>query len=1035
MNTAGSAPEAPQQLIPATNTVVSTRQLDLVVRNSASAGNHSTYFELDKVNTFDSSAKRMSGEILEGSDTTAWHVSDLDENSWYYWRSKAGNGSAESNWVQNAFFVNISNDPPSSPTLKNPGKGAWVGTVTPMLEINPRFDPDADPLKYRFEIYADRDLTTLVEDGLTAAAQWVVPAELSDKTSYYWRARAEDPHGLTSNWMDTGSFFVNDTGPVEPLPEITVKVSTRLGSELSGLKVYAFAENGAYTGRMAVTDESGTALFETAEFADGEYTFRIDYLGSHFWSDSIQLPGTYETDVVIEDEFAEITVNTGAGPSAGVKVYLFSASGAYLGRNQKTDENGQVSFLLPTGVGFLFRADILKDKYWSDETTLSADGVVTVNLAAGGGIFRMTLKDEADEPMAGVKTYLFSQTGSYLGLTAETDAMGCVAFAVPEGTYQVRSDFLGHQFWSPETQVITDTNIEVTILHADLTATIIGRHSEIDEPLGGIKIYLFTPSGSYLGKNWITDADGQARLHLPQQPYKLRADYLGQKYWSDVFDGADPSIAIPMADVAISVTGAGLPLPDQAVYVFSGSGSYLGIHRTTDSDGKVLLQLPEGEYQFRVDFQGSQYWSDTTWAAADQPNPVTISTGGGSFEVSVLKSDTEPLAGIKCYVFSSSGSYLGMHGATDDAGDVSFNLANGDFQFRADYLGSRFWSDVVSVPETLSADIVIDHETAEVNVMTGAGAAEGVKVYLFSEGGSYLGRYKTTDSIGNVAFDLPVGSSFQFRADILGGRYWSDVHNISDGGTNHVEINAGGGFLQMTVQKGENLPLPGLKVYLFSEAGTYLGRSATSDDLGQVEFSVPENNYKLRVDYLGYQFWTEAILVDGDMAVTFPIDHHQVEITVQGSLQDSVVPIAGTKVYLFTPAGSYLGQYQLTSEDGRVMFSLPDQIYRVRADYLSDQFWSEDFQSQDTTVTIQQGLARIHVRRAGADLAGARGYLFNENNAYLGWNETTDVSGHAEFMLPTQGYKFRIDQNGEQYWSPVIQIQSGEVSLVEIDVD
>jgi hypothetical protein len=76
----------------------------------------------------------------------------------------------------------------------------------------------------------------------------------------------------------------------------------------------------------------------------------------------------------------------------------------------------------------------------------------------------------------------------------------------------------------------------------------------------------------------------------------------------------------------------------------------------------------------------------------------------------------------------------------------------------------------------------------------------------------------------------------------------------------------------MTVQKEDNLPLPGLNVYLFNEAGTYLGCRATSNDFGQVEFSVPENSYKLRVDYLGSQFWTEAFLVAEDLAVTFQID-------------------------------------------------------------------------------------------------------------------------------------------------------------------
>ena len=156
-----------------------------------------------------------------------------------------------------------------------------------------------------------------------------------------------------------------------------------------------------------------------------------------------------------------------------------------------------------------------------------------------------------------------------------------------------------------------------------------------------------------------------------------------------------------------------------------------------------------------------------------------------------------------------------------------------------DYLGSQFWSNQVSVPEVLSTDVVIAHETAEVSVTTSAGAVKGVKVYLFSANGTYLGRYQETDTAGIMSFDLPVGSSFQFRADILGSRYWSDVLEVTGGVTNLVRIDAGGGLLQMTVQKDEDVSMPGLNVYLFNADGSYLGRSATTDAFGQAAFSVP----------------------------------------------------------------------------------------------------------------------------------------------------------------------------------------------------
>jgi len=264
-----------------------------------------------------------------------------------------------------------------------------------------------------------------------------------------------------------------------------------------------------------------------------------------------------------------------------------------------------------------------------------------------------------------------------------------------------------------------------------------------------------------------------------------------------------------MADVEITVTGGGFPAQDQAVYVFSASGSYLGIRQTTDSAGRAFFRLPQGEYNFRADYQGSQYWSHAEWLTAGQQNVVPISTGGGSFAISVLNSNAQPLTGLKCYVFSADDAYLGMFGVTDGNGQAFFDLADGDFKFRVDYLATQFWSDEATVPEVLSSDMVIAHETVDVTVTTGAGAVEDVKVYLFSENGSYLGRYQETDTAGTVSFDLPVDSRYQFRADILSNPYWSDLITVAGDGTNIVSIDAGGGGLQVIVRKDADSPMAG----------------------------------------------------------------------------------------------------------------------------------------------------------------------------------------------------------------------------------
>ena len=49
--------------------------------------------------------------------------------------------------------------------------------------------------------------------------------------------------------------------------------------------------------------------------------------------------------------------------------------------------------------------------------------------------------------------------------------------------------------------------------------------------------------------------------------------------------------------------------------------------------------------------------------------------------------------------------------------------------------------------------------------------------------------------------------------------------------------------------------------------------------------------------------------------------------------------------------------------------------------------------------------------------------------------EISDALGRAEFVLPDRPFKFRVDQGGDQKWSPVIDIVGGEVSSVEVDLD
>ena len=212
VNTYNDPPSIPTISSPQNGGEVNTLDPALVVNNSTDADLDvlTYFFEIDKVNTFSSASLEQSREVPEGSgDTTLWSPSQLDENTTYYWRAKAYDGLAYSQWTTVSFFVNVSNDAPTIPTINNPGDNTEVITLTPTLVVNPSIDLDLDQITYDFELYSDGNLSNLVTSTGDAGESWEVDVSLVDNVRYYWRARAVDEHGAASDWSAAVSFLVN----------------------------------------------------------------------------------------------------------------------------------------------------------------------------------------------------------------------------------------------------------------------------------------------------------------------------------------------------------------------------------------------------------------------------------------------------------------------------------------------------------------------------------------------------------------------------------------------------------------------------------------------------------------------------------------------------------------------------------------------------------------------------------------------------------------------------------------------------------
>lgn len=212
------APESPTLLSPPAESEVATRDVEFTAINGFDADSDPLvyHFELDSDPSFNGPDFTASGPVTEGASVTRWSLPSLSDNTEYFWRVRCSDGFAPSPWVQGSFFVNLENEVPTTPTLRNPGDGSWIETLTPRFQLNPAFDADRDALTYHFELYADPPPSEPIQRGAAPVPEWTVPFAIEDNRIHFWRGRAEDEHGASSGWTALSAFFVNDNGVDDP---------------------------------------------------------------------------------------------------------------------------------------------------------------------------------------------------------------------------------------------------------------------------------------------------------------------------------------------------------------------------------------------------------------------------------------------------------------------------------------------------------------------------------------------------------------------------------------------------------------------------------------------------------------------------------------------------------------------------------------------------------------------------------------------------------------------------------------------------
>lgn len=778
-------------------------------------------------------------------------------------------------------------------------------------------------------------------------------------------------------------------------------------------------------GLSQYSDANGQVTFD---LPDRSYRFRADYLNYAFWSRPFR---SADAVLNIASGEAELTVVREGMPLANIPVSLFTAAGEDTGILRHTGADGKILFRLPAKA-WQFKADYLSHAYWTPHIRLRRGKRIPIELSVGDDIlaFNLTLQKNDQKPLEGIGCYVYDVDNSYTGVNGATDSKGRVRFDLREGQYKIRVDYLGYQFWSEVYDLSTTMDDVLTIPHKDIQITVNGVF-DTPQPLEGLDVRIFTAADQDVFLNAATGADGTAIFSLPDKPYMARVNYLGKAYVSDPFTGQDAVVGIALGEADITVTGAGQGIPGARVHAFSEAGEDLNLSKVSDAAGLVQFRLPVGTYKFSTDWLGYTFWSQAVTLTAGNVHPLDLNTGGGSFILTLLKNETEPLTNVKCELFDGdAGQYLDVWADTDDNGQVTFDLVDGSFTIRIDLPGYPLFTDAFQVPDELSKTITIAHTDVPVTINeihADAVPLQGVAVHLFHPDGTSLNRLLTTDDNGQVIFSLPQ-KAYKVRADYMGYQFWSPLFNSQP-----VTVNIPGANADVTVT-GAGRPLEGVEVAIFSPGGTYLGLNDHTDDQGRTLFPLPAKSYKFQADYQGAHFWSDAVTLSAGRRNPVTIDTGGGTFTLRVQ-KDDYHPLAGLECYVYLADDSNPGISGTTDTQGRVVFSLADGQYKFKVKYLGHDVWSEGLTVPDTLAhTLEIDHRRFHIMIQGLNpgpvpLPGLQTDLYTGAGAAVGLSADTDADGLAVFDLPERDYKVQVAHNGQTYWSGILQPQGNLIAI------
>ncbi|MCJ8330399.1 MAG: LamG domain-containing protein, partial [Lentisphaeria bacterium] len=365
----------------------------------------------------------------------------------------------------------------------------------------------------------------------------------------------------------------------------------------------------------------------------------------------------------------------------------------------------------------------------------------------------------------------------------------------------------------------------------------------------------------------------------------------------------------------------------------------------------------------------------------------------------------QPSANVIVHAFDADGLSLDQSETTDSNGVTSF-LAEEPVKFKVSSNGRDFWSSVINPGETTTIDIPAD---SIVTVSKDGTPVVGQAVQLYIDGTYAISQ--TSDDDGQVIFNAT--GNVEYTATVSGGFTFS-TGQITAPAAASIDIPADS---TVTVTRNSQA-IANQTIYLFSENGTDLNKSIKTDSSGKAVFILEDGTkVKFRTEYNSVVFWSSVITTPSDTSIDIPVDS-VVTVTQDGTA------LANQIVYLFDSEGNYLNKTKETDANGKASFTLSTGDYKFRTSVNSFEFWSADIAApNNTTITVAKASV-LTILQESSPVASIDVYAYNEDGTYAGFSRKTDTNGKANFNIASGNYKFRVSQNGTDYYSAVITLPS-----------